>query len=250
MKRPLRLALVAGAVLPFVLLRQEGVRAWLVAGMDYMRDAGAPGVLLFLALEALSGALVMPIWLMSAMAGYVYGFPGGVLVAAPGVALAGACGFGVGRLLFARGFAPAFVQGPYWKAVQRGVTQEGLKVTLLLRVTPVVPQNFLHYLMASTSIAPRHFVLGTLAGLLPVTALQVYVGSLVKSATALVAGETAVGGPLRWAAPAGAVLFTVVAGVLLARVGRRMLKETLDAAEGSDSTATLSQGPREGGGAL
>lgn len=241
MKRPLRLLVVAGALLPFVLLRSDAVRGALVVGMDFMRDAGVRGWLLFLGLEVVAGVLVIPIWLLAAVAGYVYGFPGGVGLAAAGVAVAGACGFGAGRLLFSRGFAPTFIQGPYWKAVQRAATQEGLKVTLLLRVTPVVPQNFLHYLMASTAIAPRQFVLGTLLGLLPVTALQVYVGSLVKSATALVAGDTSVGGPLRWAVPALAVVFTAVAGVLLARVGRRMLRETLAAAEGAGASDKLSK---------
>jgi uncharacterized membrane protein YdjX (TVP38/TMEM64 family) len=245
MKRPLRLLVVLGVLLPFLLLRNEGVRGWLVEGMAYMRDGGAPGVLLFLGLEAVAGLLVMPIWLMSAMAGYVYGFPGGVVLAVPGVVLAGACGFGAGRLLFSRGFRPVFTQGPYWKAVQRAVSREGLKVTTLLRVTPVMPQNFLPYLMASTSLTAGRFALGSLLGLLPVTALQVYVGSLVKDAAALVAGETGVGGPLRWAAPALALVVTVVAGLVLVRVGRRMLRETLAAAdaEASDNLSQTTQAP-------
>jgi uncharacterized membrane protein YdjX (TVP38/TMEM64 family) len=241
MKRPLRLLVAVGVVLPFVLLRSEAVRKALVAGMEFMREGGVAGGLLFFGLEAVAGVLVFPVWLMAGVAGYVYGFPGGVALAVPGVVVAGACGFGAGRLLFSRGFAPTFVEGPYWKAVQRATTLEGLKVTTLLRVTPMVPQNFLHYLMASTAVAPRHFALGTFLGLLPVTALQVYVGSLVKSATALVAGETAVGGPLRWAIPALAVVFTGAAGIVLARLGRRMLHETLAAADGAGATDKLSK---------
>lgn len=241
MKRPLRLLMVVGAVLPFVLLQSDAVRGALVSVMEYMRDAGIGGVLIFLGLEVIAGVLILPIWLMAAIAGYIYGFPGGILLAIPGVTLAGFCGFISGKFIFSRGFKPVFIQGPYWIAIQRAVTIEGFKVMMLLRITPVVPQNFLHYLVASTSISPKHFLLGTSLGLLPVTILQVYIGSLVKSAAELISGEASVGGPLRWVAPVLAVLFTVIAGVWLARVGRQMLRETLDAAEEQGVTDKLSQ---------
>jgi len=253
-RRVLRGSLVVLAVLPFVLLRNDAVRGALVALLEYLRTAGVKGVLLFLAMEMVAGVTLVPIWLMAAMAGYTYGFPEGVLLAVPGVTLAGCSGFLAGRQVFSRGFKPAFIQGPYWQAVQRATAHEGLKIALLFRVTPVVPQNLSHYLMASTSMSLRHFAMGVFFGLMPVTALQVYMGSLVKSAAALVAGEGGVGGgPLRWVLPVVAVVVTVVGGVMIARVGRRMLRETLAAADpvggavsvdpGEGSGARMSKGP-------
>ncbi|MCS6900036.1 MAG: hypothetical protein RMJ98_09675, partial [Myxococcales bacterium] len=89
MKRSLKLLVVTGAVLPFVLLRSEAVRKALVAGMEFMREGGVAGGLLFFGLEAAAGVLVIPVWLMAGVAGYVYGFPGGVVLAVPGVVVAG-----------------------------------------------------------------------------------------------------------------------------------------------------------------
>lgn len=239
-----KVALLVMALLPFALLRDERVRGALVAGMDYLQGAGARGWLVFLLMEVVGGLLVVPIWLLSAMAGYIYGFPQGVPLAVMGVTLAGSSAFVVGRLLGSRWMeSSSFVQGTYWRAVRWATLREGLKIALLLRVTPVMPQNLLHYLLSSTSLTLRHFALGTGLGLLPVTMLQVYAGSLVKSATALVAGETSVGGPLRWVVPALAVGATLVAGFFLARVGRRMLRETLAGSGEAGASDNLSQDP-------
>lgn len=241
--RALRLVAVAVVViLPLAALRDETVRGLLVALLDRLRSAGPWGVALFAGIEVAVGLTMVPIWLPAMMAGYVWGFPGGVLAASPGVALAGCAGFLAGRALTRLGLRPAMLRGDYWEAVQRAMRREGLKVALLLRVTPVMPQNALHYLLATTDLSLARFALGTWLGLVPMTLLHVYLGSLVKSATSLVAGEATVGGPLRWAAPAAGLVATVTASVLVARLGRRMLAETL-AAAASGRTDNLSQPP-------
>jgi uncharacterized membrane protein YdjX (TVP38/TMEM64 family) len=198
--------------------------------MGFMKDAGPPGVALFLLAECIGAVLLMPIWLMAGIAGYVYGFPGGALAAVPGVAVAGSVAFLVGRLLLARTIASeSFTQGHYWKAIQRATGREGLKIAFLLRIVPVIPQNLLHYLMSTTRVSLGQFFLGTMFGLLPVTLLQVYLGSLVKSATALLAGETSLPGAMRWAAPAAGVVVTILGIVVAVRIARRSLDEALAA---------------------
>ena len=232
--------------LPFIALRNATVRATLVRLLEQLRADGALGLVRFAGLEAVGGLVFMPIWLPGMMAGYVWGFPLGVPVATLGVALGGCAGFLAGRALSRWGFA-VNLPGAYGEAVRRATGREGLKVVTLLRVTPVMPQNLLHYFLATTAVTLRQFALGTFLGLFPVTTVYVYLGSLIHSATTLVAGESRVGGPLRWAMPAAGGLATVVALVLIGRLGRRMLAETLAEAPATSSegvTDNLTQPPR------
>jgi uncharacterized membrane protein YdjX (TVP38/TMEM64 family) len=230
-KRPARLFVVAILlVTPLFLLRNDTTRGGLLSLMNFMKDAGPAGVALFFLAECLGAVLLMPIWLMAGIAGYVYGFPGGALAAVPGVAGAGSVAFLVGRLLLAGPLeSESFTKGRYWKAIQRATGREGLKIAFLLRIVPVIPQNLLHYLMSTTRVSLGQFFLGTMFGLLPVTLLQVYLGSLVKSAAALIAGETSLPGAMRWAAPASGVLVTVIGIIVAVRIARRSLDEALAA---------------------
>jgi uncharacterized membrane protein YdjX (TVP38/TMEM64 family) len=228
MKRFLRIsALLLALALPFVLLRFETTRAMFVSLMAYMRDAGPAGVGAFFAMEVLGGALVFPIWLMAGIAGYVFGFAKGVLLAVPGVTLAAITGFVIGRL-FLKGLLGAQASSNlYLRAVSRVAATEGAKITLLLRLTPVMPQNLMGYLLSSTPIRFRDFVIGTFVGLVPITTFQVYAGSMVQSAAALIAGEAHVGGVVQWVAIGGGLVLCVAGLVVVARIGRRALNETL-----------------------
>lgn len=230
MKRLLRLLLVVYLVLPFILLRNDTTRGALVAAMDALREAGPVGILLFLAMEVVAGMMAMPIWLMACVAGYIYGFPQGGLVAVPGVTLAACGGYALGRAVFSRGFAAGFTESHAWRAIQRATASKGLKIVMLLRVTPVMPQNLLHALFATTSVRLRDVVLGTLVGLAPVTFFQVYLGSLVKTAAELLANKTPLAGPMRWAAPAAVVVASLVGLFFLVRFARRTLNEALESA--------------------
>lgn len=236
MKRALRILLVVLVVaLPLLLLRNESTRAVLVSLMEYMRSAGPKGVLAFLAAELVAAVLLFPIWLMSGVAGYVYGFPNGVLFAAPGVSIAASAAFLLARGVFAFWRPKGMGATKTWRAIEKASQRQGFKIVFLLRATPVMPQNFLSVLFASTPITLREFALGTFLGLLPVTFFHVYVGSLVSSAAALAAGETDVPGPMRWIAPAAAVGISVIAIYVTSRIARRSLNEALAEVERQDA---------------
>lgn len=237
-KRLARLFVVAILLAaPLFLLRNDTTRGWLLALMNFMRDAGPPGVLLFLVAECVGALFLMPIWLMAGIAGYVYGFPGGALAAVPGVAVAGSVAFVAGRFLLAGALASAsFTEGRNWKAIQRATGREGLKIAFLLRIVPIIPQNLLHYLMSTTRVSLGQFFLGTMLGLLPVTVLQVYLGSLVKSAAALLAGEATMPGTMRWVALGAGAIVTVAGIIVAVRIARRSLDEALAAELAVDLT--------------
>ena len=213
--------------LPFVLLRLPAVRAAMLSLVAFMRGSGGIGVLVFLGVEAFVMTLTAPIWIMSALAGYAYGFPRGVLVACPGVALGACAAFLLGRVFVGKYLRAQPGQGQFWRAVEQAVTNEGLKITLLMRLTVVVPQNLSSYMLSATPLSLRDFALGTFVGLMPVTAFQVYLGSSVESAIELVSGNGAVRGPLAWIAPALGGVFTLVAIAWSSRIARRALDKAL-----------------------
>lgn len=225
------LVLLIALVLPFALLRFEPTRALLVAFMDFIRDAGPLGVVAFMAAEVVAGIFAVPIWLMAGIAGYVFGFTKGFLLALPGVTLAGTSAFLCGRFLLRGVIERRAAENVYLRAIARVVSTQGLKITFLLRVTPVMPQNLLGYLLSTTSLGVRPFALGTFFGLVLTMGVQVYVGSIVQSAAQLLSGETKMEGAMQWGALVGGALLCVLGIAATARMGRRALNEALEQGE-------------------
>ncbi len=222
------LPMLAILALPFLLLRIEAVRNAMLGLVAYMRVAGPLGLCAFLGAEVVATMITTPIWMMSGVAGYVYGFPYGFLVALPGVTFASCVSFLGGRALLRSTIERRAKESRYLAALQRAAAAEGLKITLLVRLTFAMPQNLVSYLLSTTPLPLRTFALGTMLGLVPATLFHVYMGSLVTSAAALLAGEAKAQGPLAWVAGVVGVLMTAGGLFFTSRLAKRALDRALE----------------------
>lgn len=220
------LALAVLAIAPFLLLRVPAVRAALASFVDFIRGAGAPGVIVYFGSYVGGVLLVLPIWLMSGVAGYAWGFWVGLAAALPALTLASCVVFVGARKVSRRRPSPDDRVARAVNAALHERPGAALRLTLLFRLAPVMPQNALTYVLSTTPLRTRDFALGTLVGLTPATVLHTYIGSIVSSAAALVAGEATAQGSLRWIALALGLGIFAVSAVVVGRVARRALERT------------------------
>ena len=66
-------------------------------------------------------------------------------------------------------------------AINAALDKNGLKVMLLLRLSPLIPYNFFNYIIAATSVSFRDYALA-LPAMLPATAGYVYIGAAIACA--------------------------------------------------------------------
>ncbi len=223
-------ALLLVSVLPYALLRIPAARSALLSFVAYVRGAGLSGAVALLGFDVVWALAAAPIWVSAAVAGYVYGFPVGIAVVAPSATIASCVAFLFGRLVSSR-FLPDREAGSARElAVRRAIEADGRRIAFLLRLTPLLPQNVLTYVMASTSLSLVDFALASAGGLLPLLAFNAYVGSLVGDAAALLAGEAPDVGAARWIGIGGGLLAAGIAIVVIARVARRALGRAIEAA--------------------
>jgi uncharacterized membrane protein YdjX (TVP38/TMEM64 family) len=126
----------------------------------------------------------IPASLLAMRVGYVFGAGWGtwyVLIAA----IVGAIvTFTIGRYL-AKDWVQRKIQHNLWfKAIDRAVAQEGWKIVLLTRLSPIFPFNLTNYAFGVTQISLKSYMLGSM-GILPGTFLYTYVGSLANDLTTI-----------------------------------------------------------------
>jgi uncharacterized membrane protein YdjX (TVP38/TMEM64 family) len=221
-------------VLPAILLRVDAVRAVVGSFLAYLRAAGAAGIAVFVGVDLALALVTTPTWLMSGVAGYVWGFGLGMLVALPAVTLVACACFLLSRR-FLRGrplpaVDAAATEGRatrLLRAAHGAVATSGFKVTVLLRLAFVLPQNFMGYLLGTTPLRLRDFAAGTAVGLLPATVVHVYVGTIVVDVAAFLSGDSGMSPWSKTGVIAGAVVVAVFALYLVARLARRALERTL-----------------------
>jgi uncharacterized membrane protein YdjX (TVP38/TMEM64 family) len=194
----------------------------LLGVVDWIRDAGVAGAAVFVLVYVLATVLFLPGSILTLGAGFAYGVVVGTVVVWIASNFGAALAFVLGRTL-ARDWVAAKVAGnTRFAALDRAVGQQGLRIVLLTRLSPVFPFNLLNYAYGLTRVRFRDYLTGNLVGMLPGTVMYVYFGSLVTNLTELSAGKAA-GGAAGQAAYFAGLAVAVGTGLYIARVARNAL---------------------------
>jgi uncharacterized membrane protein YdjX (TVP38/TMEM64 family) len=102
--------------------------------------------------------------------------------------------------------------------------QSGWRVVLLLRLAPLFPFNVLNYALGLSAISFRHYLAGTVVGMIPGTIVYVYVGSLIGDLARL-GTERTERTPLEWGMSAVGLIAAVAATFYLVRLAKKQLGE-------------------------
>lgn len=199
----------------------EQLRLWIVS-------LGLLGVVAFVGLYIVMTAVLGPVSGLTLMAGLAYGAWGFPLVIVSAT-LAAACAFLLGRYV-AHERVNRWISGkPKLSALSRAVTAEGWRVVGLMRLSPIIPYGIQNYLFSVTNISFVPFVLATLVGIMPASALYVYIGSLGQAI-----GKA---GVLQWVlVVVGLAVTALVAWVVGKRATQALEQQTeLEALEKTDT---------------
>jgi uncharacterized membrane protein YdjX (TVP38/TMEM64 family) len=220
------LALAAAVALAFVFLP---VRDYLEGFLARVDELGPWGSVLLGAVYIPATVFLVPGTLLTLVAGFSFGLPLGVLTISIGSTLGAAAAFLVGRTL-ARGWVEEKLgKSPRFRALDEAVGEQGFKIVLLTRLSPVFPFNLLNYAFSLTKVSFRDYVLASWIGMLPGTVLYVYLGTIAGDFADLAAGRVEKG-PAYYTVLVVGLLATVAVTVYVTRVARRALAKAAPAA--------------------
>lgn len=208
------------------------VTQWASQLVAWMRDAGAVGVLGYAVVYMGAAVLLLPGSALTAAAGLVYGPWHGLVLVSPVSVAAAVVAFVLGRTT-ARGWIRKRTDtDPRFRAIDRAIGRHGLKLVILLRLSPLFPFSVMNYALGLTSVSLRHYVVGSFVGMLPGTFLYVYIGSLVGDLTALSQHQAGAETAQQVVSLLG-LLATITVTVYVTRLARRALAEELRESDGA-----------------
>ncbi|GJM23297.1 MAG: hypothetical protein DHS20C15_32120 [Planctomycetota bacterium] len=189
-----------------------------------MRSAGVSFLPGFVVLGAVcAGLSLVPTHAVSLVAGLLFGATLGSAVALFTVMLGAALGFGVSRRLLGDRLLSMWAQRPRAAAVHRALVQRGARrtvsLTLLIRLSPVMPFAGTNLLLAAARMRWRDFLVGSSLGLAPRVLAVAILGAGLS--------ELDFSQSLDRSWMFAGVLVTVVTLMLIGRWARRALNEEL-----------------------
>jgi uncharacterized membrane protein YdjX (TVP38/TMEM64 family) len=210
------------AVLVALALGGREVVSLLPRFAEWVDSLGASGVVIFGLGYIVAVVAFVPASLLTLAAGAIFGVPLGTAVVFLSASVGACAAFAVARYVAREAVERKVESSPRFAAIDRAVASEGLKITTLLRLSPVFPFNLLNYALGLTRVRFSHYALACF-GMLPGTFLYVYLGAVAGDLATIAAGE---GGPdadaRRWITWIGLAV-TAVATIVITRIARRAL---------------------------
>jgi uncharacterized membrane protein YdjX (TVP38/TMEM64 family) len=193
----------------------------------WIEGLGFWGPAVFVAGYALAVVAFVPASLMTLAAGATFGIVAGTAYVFVAAVVGSSLAFLVSRYFARRAVERRLEGNEKFDAIDRAVGEQGRRIVLLLRLSPVFPFNLLNYALGLTSVRFADYVVASL-GMLPGTLLYVYLGSAIGSIAALAAGARPERGPAQYALFAVGLAATAVVTVYVTRIARRALAEATD----------------------
>lgn len=178
---------------------------------DYIHSLGVGGPILLLTLMVIHAVISYPTEIVTATAGFAYGWFGGLVLSMTGWLLSALASYALGRWLG----APLLrtLLGRRYRRFEH--TARGADNYLLLsaRLIPIVPFSFVGYAAGATGISVWRFTWTTAVGYLPLLVAVSYLGSRAQTLP--------VDSPLLWIAVMALVGLLVLGHVASRRAGAR-----------------------------
>ncbi|MFW6050262.1 MAG: TVP38/TMEM64 family protein [Myxococcota bacterium] len=162
--------------------------AWLVALEDWLAGLGTAAPAAYVALCVAAAVFLVPGSFLKWLAGTLFGAVFGTLYAFLGTYLGALAAFAVARYGPRRLVEKRLRTHPRMDDFDRSLAEDGLKIVLLLRVSPLVPYAGLNYVLGLTRVRFVDYALASPA-MLPTVFMYVYAGTLSRRAVAVLGGN-------------------------------------------------------------
>ena len=165
---------------------------------------------------------LIPASILTIAGGAIFGVLRGALYAVLGAILGSATAFLLSRHVARGAVAHWLTRRPRFGVVDRAVSARGLRVVLLLRLSPIVPFNVLNYALGLTTIRFRDFLMAS-AGMIPGAFMYAYCGKVAGIALALAGQAQVPRNASYYAFLVAGLAATIVATAVVTRTAQRAL---------------------------
>jgi len=182
----------------------------------WVREAGAWAPALYLGVCLLAGVLMIPGSATKLAAGALFGLAEGMVWGFAGAVLGSVAAFAVARLGGRSWLRERIERQPRLRAFDRSVGDDGRRIALLVRLSPLIPFNVLNYALGFSRVRTRDYLLASF-GMLPSIWLYVYSGQVARDLAATAGGTGRAKPWWEWVVIAVGLGATVWVSVLVGR---------------------------------
>ncbi len=187
---------------------------WITAVADWSSRNPKAGAAIYIAFVAVATVLFLPGSVAMMLGGFVFGLLPGIIYAAIAIPVGAQCAFFVGRWIARPWVRSRFQDNPRLQLLESALQHRSFLIVALTRLSLIIPFNVLNYAYGATAVRGVVHFAATTVGMLPAVALYVYIGTLARNVSQIMAGEVAPPELGYWLLAVGLVVVALVTWVI------------------------------------
>ena len=196
---------------------------WLAPVVLKVVELGPWAPVLFVLLYIAAAVTLAPAFFLTVAGGAVFGVWQGSLLVFVGASLGASAVYALASPLARTRWMQRITADRRVAAVRHAVAGGGVRIMLLLRLSPLVPYSILNYALALSGVRYADFVVALL-GMIPAILLYTYYGKVVGDVAALAAGVSPPRGVEYYVLLAVGLVTVVVSTTMITRAARREME--------------------------
>ena len=195
--------------------------------IDWFKGFGIWSPVLFTIALSLAIVLLLPTPFVKVGAGAIFPFWIAVVVNFVASMIGGLIAFVLGRWLFRESIQEAIRNDQRMVNIESALGEDAMRISILVRLSPILPDEWLNYIMSATPVSLRVFLVSNTSSLIYCLIYAYYghaLGSIALSRSGM-AGLTQSTGGL--AMLLLGIIATVIATVIVTRTSIRVLKDAI-----------------------
>lgn len=184
------------------------------------------GPLVFALMFTILATLMVPSSFMKLVAGALFGFGGGLLAGWLGAMGGAMLAFVIGRYLLSEKVQSWAKNHPKMVSLDKVVEEHGLVVTVLIRLSLVIPYNMVNWALGPSKMKTRDYAIGNVATVFP-TILYAWWGSRLGNILAIGQGSGPPKDALWWSSMIFSIVITIGGIIWMDRISRSYLEHLI-----------------------
>ena len=203
---------------------------WIGPLARHLAELGDWAPVLFIAIYVLGSITLAPTFILTFMAGALFGLWRGTMLVYISAVLGSSAVYALAAPLARSRLLRWIDRDPRVAATRRAVVKDSAKIMFLLRLSPLVPYNLLNYALSLSGVNYRDYLLASI-GMIPAIVMYTYYGKVAGDVTRLAAGVAPPRGPEYYILLIVGLVATFAATTMITRAAKKAMGQVERAEE-------------------
>jgi len=194
---------------------------------EIIQDSGSMGAIVYLLILSLAIVMLFPTPILKIFSGTFFGFTIGFLINFAASMLGGLIAFFIGRYFFKDTISKLIKKNEIAREMEHSLEKEGFKLSFLVRLSPLIPDEWLNYTLSLSPISTKTFILSNCSSIVYSLVYAYYgaiLGRMVLTQKGLLETNYSI---LDWSLMILGIIATIISIIIVTRISKNAYEKAI-----------------------